>query len=156
MILELTEGCMFNDFTIDGNNFYNIDRKKLKQIALEVIDKLDCDINVLYREFEEMVYAIGEMSEQDKSCISTIKLKDKLIEFVYNNKLEQTYIDSKPIEDFRTDDIKDVWKEIISSYCSCEQIFDMLENLIRNVGKAKKLSYCATCGDTIYVYSIKI
>ena len=117
MKLEFTEGCIINSFTIDGNNFYNIDRKKLKQIALEVIDKLDCDINILYREFEEMIYIIGEIHEQCESCTSIVKLKDKLVEYVCNKKLEQTYIDSKPIEDFKTDNIKDVWKEIISSYC---------------------------------------
>ena len=101
MKLEIIEGCLNYSFTVDGDNIYNIDKKKLKQIALDIIDKLDR--NDLYKEFMNMIYIIGKMPDQDESCISTIELKDKLVIYVCNNELEQTYIDSKPIENFKTD-----------------------------------------------------
>lgn len=154
MKLEIIEGCMNYSFTVDGNNIYNIDKKKLKQIALDIIDKLDR--NNLYKEFANTIYIIGKMPDQNESCISTVELKDKLVKFVCNDKLEQTYIDSKPIENFKTDDIKDIWKEIISSYCSNEQILDILQNLVIDVGEFKNLGHCTVCGDTTYSYVIKI
>lgn len=154
MKLELIEGCVNYSFTVDNDNIYNVDKEKLKQIALNIIDKLYCDN--LYKEFGEMIYTIGETSNRDKSCISTVELKDKLVKFVYNDELEQTYIDSKPIENFKIDDIKDIWKEIISSYCSNEQILDMLQNLVIDVGESKNLGHCTVCGDTTYSYVIKI
>ena len=141
-------------------NIYNIDKKKLKQIALDVIDKLDR--NDLYKEFENTIFiigkmpVIGKMPDRDESCISIVELKDKLVKYVCNNELEQTYIDSKPIENFKTDDIKDIWKEIILSYCSNEQILDILQNLVINVGESKNLGHCTVCGDTTYSYVIKI
>lgn len=154
MKLEIIEGCLNYSFTVDGDNIYNIDKKKLKQIALDIIDKLDS--NDLYKEFANTIYIIGEMSDRDESCISTVELKDKLVKFVYNDELEQTYIDSKPIENFKTDDIKDIWKKIILSYCSNEQILDILQNLVIDVGKFENLGYCTVCGDTTYSYNIKI
>lgn len=154
MKLEITEGCLNYSFTVDGDNIYNIDKKKLKQIALDIIDKLDC--NDLYKEFANTIYIIGEMPDQYESCISTVELKDKLVKYVCNDKLEQTYIDSKPIENFKTDAIKDIWKEIISSYCSNEQILDILQNLVIDVGESKNLGHCTVCGDTTYSYVIKI
>lgn len=154
MKLEIIEGCLNYSFTVDGDNIYNIDKKKLKQIALDIIDKLDR--NDLYKEFANMIYITGKMPDQDESCISTIKLKDKLVIYVCNNELEQTYIDSKPIENFKTDDIKDIWKEIILSYCSNEQILDILQDLVIDVGESKNLGHCTVCGDTTYSYVIKI
>ena len=154
MKLEIIEGCLNYSFTVDGNNIYNIDKKKLKQIALNIIDKLDR--NDLYKEFANMIYIIGKMPDQDESCISTVELKDKLIIYVCNDELEQTYIDSKSIENFKTDDIKDIWKEIILSYCSNEQILDILQNLVIDVGESKNLGHCTVCGDTTYSYVIKI
>lgn len=154
MKLEIIEGFMTYSFTVDGDNIYNIDKKKLKQIALDIIDKLNH--NDLYKEFANTIYLIGEMPDQDESCISTVELKDKLVKYVYNDKLEQTYIDSKPIENFKTDDIKDIWKEIILSYCSNEQILDILQDLVIEVGEFKNLGYCTICGDTTYSYVIKI
>ena len=96
------------------------------------------------------------MPDQDKSCISTVELKDKLVIYVCNDELEQTYIDSKPIENFKTDDIKDIWKKIILSYCSNEQILDILQDLVIDVGESKNLGHCTVCGDTTYSYVIKI
>ena len=154
MKLEIIEGCLNYSFTVDGDNIYNIDKKKLKQIALDIIDKLDR--NDLYKEFMNMIYIIGKMPDQDESCISTIELKDKLVIYVCNDELEQTYIDSKPIENFKTDDIKDIWKKIILSYCSNEQILDILQDLVIDVGESKNLGYCTVCGDTTYSYVIKI
>lgn len=154
MKLEIIEGCLNYSFTVDGDNIYNIDKKKLKQIALDIIDKLDR--NDLYKEFANMIYITGKMPDQDESCISTIELKDKLVIYVCNNELEQTYIDSKPIENFKTDDIKDIWKEIILSYCSNEQILDILQDLVIDVGESKNLGHCTVCGDTTYSYVIKI
>ena len=154
MKLEIIEGCLNYSFTVDGDNIYNIDKKKLKQIALDIIDKLDR--NDLYKEFANMIYIIGKMPDQDESCISTVELKDKLVKFVYKDELEQTYIDSKPIENFKTDDIKDIWKEIILSYCSNEQILDILQDLVIDVGESKNLGHCTVCGDTTYSYVIKI
>lgn len=160
MKLEIIEGCLNYSFTVDGDNIYNIDKKKLKQIALDIIDKLDR--NDLYKEFANTIYIIGKMPDRDESyisdesCISTVELKDKLVKYVCNDKLEQTYIDSKPIENFKTDDIKDIWKEIISSYCSNEQILDILQDLVIDVGESKNLGHCTVCGDTTYSYVIKI
>lgn len=154
MKLEIIEGCLNYSFTVDDDNIYNIDKKKLKQIALDIIDKLDH--NDLYKEFANTIYIIGETSNQDESCISTVELKDKLVKYVCNDKLEQTYIDSKPIENFKTDDIKDIWKEIILSYCSNEQILDILQDLVIDVGESKNLGHCTVCGDTTYSYVIKI
>ena len=154
MKLEIIEGCLNYSFTVDGDNIYNIDKKKLKQIALDIIDKLDR--NDLYKEFANTIYIIGEMPDQDESCISIVELKDKLVKYVCNDELEQTYIDSKPIENFKTDDIKNIWKEIISSYCSNEQILDILQNLVIDVGESKNLGHCTVCGDTTYSYVIKI
>lgn len=154
MKLEIIEGCLNYSFTVDDDNIYNIDKKKLKQIALDIIDKLDR--NDLYKEFANTIYIIGKMPDQDESCISTVELKDKLVKYVGNDELEQTYIDSKPIENFKTDDIKDIWKEIILSYCSNEQILDMLQNLVIDVGESKNLGHCTVCGDTTYSYVIKI
>lgn len=141
MKLEIIEGCLNYSFTVDGDNIYNIDKKKLKQIALDIIDKLD--YNDLYKEFANTIYIIEKMPDQDESCIST-------------DELEQTYIDSKPIENFKTDDIKDIWKEIILSYCSKEQILDILQDLVTDVGESKNLGHCTVCGDTTYSYVIKI
>lgn len=154
MKLEIIEGCLNYSFTVDGDNIYNIDKKKLKQIALDIIDKLDR--NDLYKEFANTIYLIGEMPNQDESYISTVELKDKLVKYVCNDGLEQTYIDSKPIENFKTDDIKDIWKEIILSYCSNEQILDILQNLVIDVGEFENLGHCTICGDTTYSYVIKI
>lgn len=154
MKLEIIEGCLNYSFTVDGDNIYNIDKKKLKQIALDIIDKLDR--NDLYKEFANMIYIIGKMPDQNKSCISTVELKDKLVIYVCNDELEQTYIDSKPIENFKTDDIKDIWKKIILSYCSNEQILDILQDLVIDVGESKNLGHCTVCGDTTYSYVIKI
>ena len=154
MKLEIIEGCLNYSFTVDGNNIYNIDKKELKQIALDIIDKLDR--NDLYKEFANMIYIIGKIPDQDESCISTVELKDKLVIYVCNDELEQTYIDSKPIENFKTDDIKDIWKKIILSYCSNEQILDILQDLVIDVGESKNLGHCTVCGDTTYSYVIKI
>lgn len=154
MKLEIIEGCLNYSFTVDGDNIYNIDKKKLKQIALDIIDKLDR--NDLYKEFANTIYIIGEMPDQDESCISTVELKNKLVKYVCNDELEQTYIDSKPIENFKTNDIKDIWKEIILSYCSNEQILDILQDLVIDVGESKNLGHCTVCGDTTYSYVIKI
>ena len=38
MKLEIIEGCLNYSFTVDGDNVYNIDKKELKQIALDIID----------------------------------------------------------------------------------------------------------------------
>ena len=154
MKLEIIEGCLNYSFTVDGNNIYNIDKKELKQIALDIIDKLDR--NDLYKEFANMIYIIGKIPDQDESCISTVELKDKLVIYACNDELEQTYIDSKPIENFKTDDIKDIWKKIILSYCSNEQILDILQDLVIDVGESKNLGHCTVCGDTTYSYVIKI
>ena len=49
-----------------------------------------------------------------------------------------------------------IWKEIILSYCSNEQILDILQNLVIDVGEFKNLGHCTICGDTTYSYVIKI
>lgn len=151
MKIELTLGCLANDFNIDGKTI-DSNNPNLATLCHDIILKCK-DKKELLQAYEHVIYTIGEYDEKTQDYYDTFD--NHSIRLLDNYKEEFIKIDNKFFNEYSLEFLK----KLLAKYTITKagnSAYDILFSLVESLGVMEYKYTCSTCGDSVYTYTIKL